>query len=89
MNDLREKVQDALIDDPRTREASIEILNNNGVITLGGIVPEAEISDAAESITKNISGVISVVNEIQVRADVDDDNPFDVSGTVDQDIIVK
>lgn len=89
MNELRERVQDALEDDPRTGDAAIEIINNNGVITLGGIVPEREISAAAEAITENIDGVISVINEIQVRKDVDDDNPFDVSGTLDEDIIVK
>lgn len=89
MNNLRERVQKALADDPRTRDAAIEILNENGVIRLAGIVPHPKIGDAAESIAKNIDGVVSVVNEIQARGDVDDDNPFDVSGTLDKDVIVK
>lgn len=89
MRDLRERVQKALAEDPRTREVAIEVLNENGVITLGGIVPHPNINEAAESIVKDIDGVVSVVNEIQVRKDGEDDNPYDVSGTLDQDIIVK
>ena len=89
MNELQERVQGALADNPRTRDAAIEIVNNNGVITLGGIVPERETSEAAEAAAKDVDGVVSVVNEIQVREVADGDNPFDVSGTLDQDIIVK
>jgi osmotically-inducible protein OsmY len=89
MNDLRERVQKALNEDPRTREAAIEVLNENGIITLSGIVPHPKTSDAAESIVHGIDGVVSVVNEIQARNDRDDDNPYDVSGTLDQDVIVK
>jgi osmotically-inducible protein OsmY len=70
MNDLRERVQNALTDDPRTREAAIEILDENGVITLGGIVPHPETSEDAESIAKGVDGVVSVVNAIQVKKTV-------------------
>ena len=89
MNDLRERVQKALVEDSRTQEAAIEVLNENSVITLGGIVPNRETSEAAETIARNVDGVVTVVNEIQVRKDDEDDNPFDVSGTLDEDVIVK
>jgi osmotically-inducible protein OsmY len=89
MTNLQERVQAALANDPRTREAAIEILNQNGVITLGGIVPQRETSEAAEAIAKGMDGVVSVVNEIQVRGKTDANNPYDVSGTLDQDVIVK
>lgn len=90
MDNLRERVQTALNKNPVTQEAAIEVLNENGIITLGGLVEEQEISAAAESITSDVEGVVSVVNEIQVGADLDDDdNPFDVSGTLDENIIVK
>ena len=89
MNTLRESVQKALTDDPRTREAAIEILNENGIITLSGMVPHNKTSEAAESIVKEVDGVVSVVNEIQVRKDDNDGGAFDVSGTLDENIIVK
>ena len=89
MNNLRERVQKALTDDPRTREAALEILNENGVITLSGIVPHNKTSEAAESIVKEVDGVVSVVNEIQVRRDDNDGGAFEVSGTLDENIIVK
>ena len=89
MNNLRERVQKALADDPRTREAAIEILNENGIITLSGMVPHNKTSEAAESIVKEVDGVVSVVNEIQVRKDDNDGGAFDVSGTLDENIIVK
>jgi len=88
MNELREKVQVALTEDKRTQDTGIEIVNNNGVITLGGKVPEREISEAAESIAERVEGVVSVVNEIHVRKDRDED-PYDVSGTLDEDVVVK
>ncbi len=101
MDTLRERVQNALTDDPRTRDAGIEIINENGIITLGGIVPDPKVSSAAEAITENVDGVVSVINEIQAREGFDDDaddiaeefkdedDPYDVSGTLDEDIVVK
>jgi osmotically-inducible protein OsmY len=89
MNNLRERVQKALTDDPRTREAAIEILNENGVITLSGIVPHNKTSEAAETIVRDVDGVVSVVNGIQIRKGDNDGGAFEVSGTLDEDIIVK
>ena len=90
-NKLLERVYDALSDNPRTRDAGIEVLAENGIVTLRGTVSKPEVSEAAESVAEDVDGVVSVVNEVQVpdREDVDDDNPFDVSGTLDEDIIVK
>jgi osmotically-inducible protein OsmY len=89
MNNLQQKVQKALMDDPRTKEAAIEVLNENGIVTLAGIVSSSQTSEAAESIVKDIDGVVSVVSEIQVRKDDNDDGAFDVSGAFDEDVIVK
>jgi osmotically-inducible protein OsmY len=73
MNSLQQKVQTALLEDQRTQEVAIEVLNENGIITLGGVVPHHNTSEAAESIVKDIDGVVAVVNTIQVRKE-DDDN---------------
>ena len=83
------KVQTALANDSRTQDAAIEILNENGVIRLSGIVSHNKISETAESIVRDIDGVVSVINEIQVKKDFGYNNPFDVSGTLDEDVIVK
>lgn len=89
MNNLQERVQKALTNDPRTQDAAIEVLNENGVITLGGTVARSKTSEAAESIANDIDGVVSVVNEIQVENHDHDDNPFTVSGKFGKDVIGK
>jgi osmotically-inducible protein OsmY len=88
MNTLQQRVEAALLDDPHTKESAIEVLNENGIITLSGIVSSHKTSEAAESIVKDFSGVVTVVNEIQVRK-ADGDSAFDVTGTFDDDMIVK
>lgn len=89
MNNLQESVQAALLKDTRTQDAVIEVLNENGVITLSGSVAHSETSEAAESIVNDIDGVISIVNEIQVEKSDDNDNLFSVSRKFDEDVIIK
>jgi len=84
---LRERVQSALLDDKRTREAGIEVLNDNGVITLGGMVPDRETSAFAEEIAEDVDDVVSVVNEIEVKKD--DDSDLNLKGTLDADVVVN
>jgi len=69
MDTLQQKVETALLDDPRTKDAAIEVLNENGIITLAGIVSAHKTSEAAEAIVRGISDVVTVVNEIQVKAE--------------------
>jgi osmotically-inducible protein OsmY len=89
MKTLRESVQRALANDPRTQDTVIEVLNKNGVITLSGSVAHSETSEVAESIVHDIDGVVSVVNEIQVEKSDDNDNLFNVSRKFDEDVISK
>lgn len=87
MNELRDRVQAALLDDTSTEAAAIEVLNVNGVITLSGMVSSKETVEAAESITKEVNGVISVVNELQVqRGDVSEPKDSGLSG---EDLIIN
>ena len=87
MLNLRERVQSALLDDKHTREAGIEVLNENGVITLSGMVPDREISDSAKAIAEDVDGVVAVINEIEVKKD--DDSDLDFKGTLDADVVVN
>lgn len=57
----------ALFEDPRTSDAVIEVIDERSVITLQGEVDDPQARRAAEVITAEQSGVISVVNALQVR----------------------
>ena len=60
-------VQTALMQDAQTQDYGIEVIDNNGIITLKGVVPSLEASERAELITKDIDGVRAVFNELAVR----------------------
>jgi len=61
--DLQTRVQRALMDDSRTREYGVEVLDNNGVIILRGIVLAREASTSVETVAREVDGVVSVINE--------------------------
>jgi osmotically-inducible protein OsmY len=65
-NDLLGEVESALMNDHRTRDAIIEVDNNNGIVMLSGVVKSAEIVSAAEEVASQPDGVIKVVNLIRV-----------------------
>ena len=56
----------ALLDDPLTRDCTIDVVNNQGTITLTGTVPTEEARQAAEQVARKQRGVILVVNELEV-----------------------
>lgn len=64
--DLQNRIQDALSEINDMRGASIEVLDNNGVITLRGIVPDAETRERAEAIVRGMDGATTVINELDV-----------------------
>jgi osmotically-inducible protein OsmY len=66
--DLQTRVQRALMDDSRTKEYAVEVLDNNGVIILRGAVPSREASTAVEMVAREVDGVVSVINETDVIA---------------------
>ncbi len=63
---LRAIVANALSEDPETKMAIVEVINNNGVITLVGRVADRKTRQAAEKIAVAQPGVISVINSLQV-----------------------
>lgn len=67
ITDLQLVAQKTILDDPRTKEHGIEVLDDNGVITLKGNVPSRDVHKAAEKIVKDIPGVISVINSLEIR----------------------
>ncbi|MDQ2693339.1 MAG: BON domain-containing protein [Chloroflexota bacterium] len=65
-HDLQHQVQTALMDDPDVSEYGVEVFDSNGVITLTGTVPTTEVRDRVEAIVREVAGVTSVINEIDV-----------------------
>lgn len=64
---LAEQITRALIEDERTEDSAIEVINNNGVITLEGTATSNEARDAAEEIARRHDGVISVTSDLELR----------------------
>ena len=64
--DLQHEVQQALGEINELRGARIDVLDSNGIITLTGIVPTVDAREKAEAIVRGLSGVTSVINELDV-----------------------
>lgn len=67
--DLQHRVQDALLQDEGLHDLhdhGIEVLDSNGVVTLRGVVHTFEARERAERIAREVDGVISVINELDV-----------------------
>ncbi len=83
-SELAQKVADQINDRRDVRENPINVVDDNGVITLKGWAKDIETREAAEAIAEEVPGVEEVINDIEV-ADLgeqdpdmlDDDSPFD------------
>jgi uncharacterized protein YrrD len=64
---LADQIEAVLFADPRTGTNAIEVINDRGVITLGGEVDSQAQREAAGEIAAAQPGVISVVNTLRVR----------------------
>ena len=64
--DLQHQIQEALAEINDMRGARIDVLDNNGIVTLTGIVPTASARERAEAVVRGMDGVISVINELNV-----------------------
>jgi osmotically-inducible protein OsmY len=65
---LKEEVEEKLRQDPRVRDLPIDVLDNNGMIILQGTVPSQSLSMLVEDLARQVDNVISVSNELYVRA---------------------
>ncbi|MCB2209880.1 BON domain-containing protein [bacterium] len=72
------RVEDAIMEndahDPRWR---VDVVAENGVVTLDGAVPSTEDRQKVEAIARRQEGVTSVINEIDVNPDLEE-NPADL-----------
>lgn len=84
VNELAQKVEDAITKSNAFKEGwDISVIENNGVITLRGAVPSKKYLEFAEKIAKEQEGVISVTNEMDIDASLQE-NPDELE--LDEDI---
>ena len=63
---LQHLVQTAFMNDHDMQNYGIDVLDNNGIITLRGTVPTRDARERAEAIVRDMEGVTSVINELDV-----------------------
>ena len=66
---LSSMVWAALTKDGRTNTSSLNVVSDNGIVTLSGSAGSDRALKAIEEVTKAVEGVKEVVNEIGVGAD--------------------
>jgi osmotically-inducible protein OsmY len=59
-------VQTVLMQDSLAGEYGIEVLDNNGIITLTGVGPSREVMERAEAIAREVPGVQGVINQLEL-----------------------
>ncbi len=86
VSDVKKRVSKALEEDERTADYTIDVADNQGVVTLTGAVDSEAARDAATEIAEAQEDVLEVVNDIEVKeADVAEEivtPPPDVRGGV-------
>lgn len=66
MYDLQHQVQAAFTDDREMQDYDIEVLDNNGIVTLRGTVSTHAARERAEAMVRDMNGVVNVINELDV-----------------------
>ena len=69
LTDLQIEAQTAILNDRRTKKHGIEILEDNGVITLKGTVPSRKVKELVASILRELDDVLQVDNKLNVKDD--------------------
>lgn len=63
---IRELICEALTEDDRIDATHVDVMVNNGEVTLSGMVDDRQMKRCAEDVVENISGVKDVQNQIRV-----------------------
>src|SRR5919109_4024075 len=67
-NAIHAKVQAKLTAERFSNLLNIDINVTNGVVTLAGEVPNAQVKAEAEQEARSVAGVVRVINNLQVKA---------------------
>jgi osmotically-inducible protein OsmY len=73
MNDdnIKEKVEENLASDVELGKFPLDVLEDNGVITLAGEVPTQELARSADRIANETEGVVSVISNILINPETE------------------
>jgi osmotically-inducible protein OsmY len=63
---LARKVEKAILEDRRTGQARINVVDDDGILTLTGTVKDKRVSETVEEIARQFEGVLDVINNIDV-----------------------
>jgi osmotically-inducible protein OsmY len=66
VTEVAKQVEKALKEDERTADYPLEVVEHDGLVTLKGNVPSAEVKEAAETIAESQEGVVDVTNALVV-----------------------
>ena len=66
ISDIEQQVFEALEQDKRTNKYAIEVINENGLVTLKGKVYTEEDRKIADEIASRQRGVIKVIDEMEI-----------------------
>lgn len=64
---IYDQVRRKLANDPDVKGGTFEVKVENGVVTIRGVVEKEKLKSRAERLTKKVSGVRQVVNQLQVK----------------------
>ena len=78
-NRIQEDINDRLTDDPDVDASEVEVVVQNGQVTLTGTVDDRQAKRRAEDIAESVSGVAHVENRIKVRLAADKTPPVPVT----------
>ena len=76
-SELVSRIVNALLNDPRTSKALIDVSNRGGAVTLTGTAPSQQARHAAEAIVLQQEGVVTVVNELAIAGGRAQGSPID------------
>ncbi len=63
---VTDRVIQAIENDPRLKNAIIEVASDRGIVNLAGTVKSEDARRAAEELARQQPGVVTVINEIKV-----------------------
>lgn len=67
-NTIHAEVKAKLTADRFSNIVNIAINVTNGIVTLAGEVPNAQVKDDAQTEARRVSGVVRVINNLQVKS---------------------
>ena len=79
---VAKRVSAALEEDERTAKYKIEVIDQDGLVTLKGTVPSEEVVEAAVEIAREQEGVVDVVDAMEIDESSEEEEVSPPPGTL-------